>query len=404
MQQRAHRFASLDGLRIVGALMVVTTHVGYAGGSAVSGPFAGLLARMDAGVALFFVVSGFLLYRPHARVLLGSAGEQERARTRDLRTYLRHRVARIVPAAWVAVLAAALLLPHGPEVKAVDFVLIAAMIQIYVPHPSVAGLTQMWSLSTEVAFYALLPLLAWALGRVGGPRRAHRVLALLAATPLVSLVWIVFTHDSLGGLTNLWLPAYLGWFGAGTALALWHEGRLTGTFGRTWVEDLIAAPGTLWALAATLFLLLSTRVSGPFGLTPATEFETVVKNLGYTVFALLVVLPCVHVQDSGSRIVAALASRPMRELGAISYGVFCYHLIVLRLAELALDHVPFTGLTLPLWLITVAGTLPLAWLSHRYLEAPIMRRARGRDGRGARGGAGSGTQTVARAKASTTAA
>ncbi|WP_312720842.1 acyltransferase [Mobilicoccus sp.] len=406
MQQRAHRFASLDGLRIVGALMVVTTHVGYAGGSAVTGPYAGLLARMDAGVALFFVVSGFLLYRPHARVLLDRADERERARIHDTRTYARHRFARIAPAAWVAVLASALLLPHTDDITPWHYVQIASMVQIYVPHPSVAGLTQMWSLSTEVAFYVLLPVFAWLLARVGrragGAVGARRVLVLLAATPLVSIAWILLTHGALEGVTNLWLPGFLGWFGGGAALALWHEGRLAGVFGHTWIDELVDSPGTLWSLAAALYLLLSTRVSGPFGLTPATEFESVVKNVGYTLFAVLAVLPCVHATESRSRIVAALGSHPARELGAISYGVFCYHLIVLRIAELSIDHEPFSGRTGLLWILTVAGTLPLAWVSHRYLEAPLMRRARRGDGRIV--SAGVDTRTVAQAQASSTAA
>lgn len=365
--------------------MVLTTHVAYSGGSAVTGPFAGLLARMDAGVALFFVVSGFLLYRPHARVLLGRADASEAARVADTATYARHRLARIAPAAWVAVLAAALLLPHTDDVTPWRFVQIAAMVQIYVPHPSVAGLTQMWSLSTEVAFYLLLPVFAWLLGRVarraGGVAGARRVLVVLLATPLISFAWIVLTHDALGGLTNLWLPGFLGWFGGGAALALWHEGRLAGVFSRTWVDDLVDSPGTLWSVAAALYLLLSTAVAGPYGLTPATEFESVVKHAGYTVVAVLAVLPCVHAGESRSRVVAALGSCPARELGAISYGVFCYHLIVLRMAELALEHVPFSGQTPLLWVLTVVGTLPLAWLSHRYMEEPIMRWARRGDER-----------------------
>ena len=38
---------------------------GFTAVTSLNGPFAGLLARLDVGVAIFFAISGFLLYRPH---------------------------------------------------------------------------------------------------------------------------------------------------------------------------------------------------------------------------------------------------------------------------------------------------------------------------------------------------
>ncbi|WP_311966368.1 acyltransferase family protein [Arsenicicoccus cauae] len=385
-EPRTTRFAALDGLRIVGALMVVTTHVGFSSGLAIHGPYAGLLARLDAGVPLFFVVSGFLLWRPHVRARLGSATAEQTAGAADLRTYLRHRAFRILPAAWVAVLAAYLLLQHD-RIGVVHYLRVATMSQIYVPSPSVPGLTQMWSLSTEVAFYLVLPLAAWGMARL--PRTtwltwSELALVVLACLPAVSLAWIVLTHDNVSGMTNYWLPEYLGWFGGGMALAVWHEGRLAGELPRTAVDDLVASPGTLWAAAGALYLLLTTRLAGPYGLDRATLLEAGTKNLGYTVLAVLVVLPCIAAEPSSSRVVAALGSRPARLLGDLSYGVFVYHLVVLALVERAIGHKPFTGDFLVLWPLTVVGSVLVAWVSHRYLEEPIMRRARRRDPRRSR--------------------
>ncbi|WP_286961244.1 MULTISPECIES: acyltransferase family protein [Arsenicicoccus] len=385
-EPRTTRFAALDGLRIVGALMVVTTHVGFTSGLAIHGPYAGLLARLDAGVPLFFVVSGFLLYRPHARARLGSATATQVSGARDLRTYLRHRVFRILPAAWVAVLAAYLLLQHD-KVDLVHYLRVATMSQIYVPSPSVPGLTQMWSLSTEVAFYLVLPLAAWGLSRL--PRSSwlswsELALVVLACLPAVSLAWIVLTHDNVEGMTNYWLPEYAAWFGGGMALAVWHEGRLAGELPRTVVDDLVASPGTLWAAAGALYLLLTTRLAGPYGLDRATLLEAGSKNLGYTILAVLVVLPCIAAEPSSSRVVAALGSRPARLLGDLSYGVFVYHLVVLGLLERAIGHKPFTGDFLLLWPTTIVASLLVAWVSYRYVEAPIMRRARRRDPRRSR--------------------
>ena len=58
-------FSALDGARAFAAIGVFVTHLGLLSGFITShstlGPF---MARMDVGVAVFFVLSGFLLYRP----------------------------------------------------------------------------------------------------------------------------------------------------------------------------------------------------------------------------------------------------------------------------------------------------------------------------------------------------
>lgn len=370
-ERRPSRLAALDGLRIVGALLVVTTHVTYSSGDSLTGPLAGVFSRMDAGVALFFVVSGFLLYRPHVQARLGTATPPVASRTRDWRTYALHRILRILPAAWIAVVAAAVLLPH-PEIGLGHYLQIATMTQIYTPQPSVPGLTQLWSLSTEVAFYLLLPVFAVLLARLPGPRWHVRALVVLACTPALGLLWTAAMHLRLGGVAGLWLPAFIGWFGAGMALAVWRESRLAGLLPRSVLDDLVASPGTLWALAGALYLLLTSRAAGPFGLVPSTALEAATKNLGYALLGLLVVLPCVSAEPSGSRVVAVLGSPVARRLGDISYGVFAYHLIVLGLVERAIGHRPFTGHGPLLWIATVVLVLPVAWASYRYVERPIM--------------------------------
>ena len=58
-------FPALDVLRLVGAVAVLTTHVAFQTGEYFRNGVVGtLLARMDIGVAIFFVLSGFLLSRP----------------------------------------------------------------------------------------------------------------------------------------------------------------------------------------------------------------------------------------------------------------------------------------------------------------------------------------------------
>lgn len=372
--RRTLRFPALDGLRIGGAVAVVSTHVGFTSGASLNGQQAGLLARLDAGVPLFFVVSGFLLYRPHVM-----AGLTQRPRP-ALGTYLRHRAARILPALWLAVLAAALLLHHAPLVGPSSFLRYATLTQIYTEVPAPTGLTQMWSLATEVAFYLALPALAWALDRSAPTPRAwvNRTLAVLLLLPVASAVWVAAATATGGGLPMLWLPAFLGWFGLGMALAAWSGAREAGLLGPTVLDELGHAAGSAYAAAAALYLLLCTPIAGPYDLSPPTVGQAVVKNLGYAVLGVLLVFPAVvgAAADRPSAIVRALGGRVGRALGDISYGVFAYHLIVLALAERAFNHQTFDGQFVQLWVSTIAVTFVVAWVSYRVLERPIMRWAR----------------------------
>ena len=96
------QFPALDTMRAIGALGVVITHVGFWAGIYTSQGYVGVLvARADVGVALFFVLSGFLLYRPFARWSLGAS---ERP---SIRSFAIRRAARIFPAYWVVLGSAA---------------------------------------------------------------------------------------------------------------------------------------------------------------------------------------------------------------------------------------------------------------------------------------------------------
>jgi peptidoglycan/LPS O-acetylase OafA/YrhL len=92
------RFPLLDGVRALAALSIVFLHVGDGTGFARTNALGAFTSRMDAGVALFFVLSGFLLYRPFVAARLDDRPAPSAGR------YLRRRLLRIVPAYWLALL------------------------------------------------------------------------------------------------------------------------------------------------------------------------------------------------------------------------------------------------------------------------------------------------------------
>src|SRR2546423_4278397 len=94
------RNQALDGIRAIAALGVVTFHSWLYRIGDPPGPRKSLsdhlLFQGNLGLICFFVLSGYLLYRPFARASLTG----QRA---DLASYARRRIARIVPAYYACI-------------------------------------------------------------------------------------------------------------------------------------------------------------------------------------------------------------------------------------------------------------------------------------------------------------
>jgi peptidoglycan/LPS O-acetylase OafA/YrhL len=102
------RLAGIEGLRGVAVASIVLYHVwriGSPGGATVAaGRWTSFIPNLAMSLALFYTLSGFLLYRPFIGALLGS---QPRP---SFRAYLRNRALRIAPAYWVIFVFAAFVL------------------------------------------------------------------------------------------------------------------------------------------------------------------------------------------------------------------------------------------------------------------------------------------------------
>lgn len=368
--RRAHHLLELEGLRALAAVAVLLTHAGFLSGATGRHILPGFLARMDIGVAIFFVLSGFLLYRPHAsHVVTGRPAPAARS-------YAVRRAARLVPA-WLAVLLGTLVLvpesrSAAPSVWAANLLQLQSLKLEW----DLPGLAQLWSLSTEVMFYAALPLVALLVARHAAPRgpRAH----LLALLSLAVATWVFRTLDGLGALPEGWswirtLPAVGDWFVVGMLLAV----VLTDERLRRPVAAVVqAVPWHLYALAACIFWVLTTRAAGPYDLTPPTPAEATVKHLGYTLVAALVVAP--SVLGARTPVSRLLSSRVLTYVGAISYGIFLWHLpLMFRVRELLGLEVFAYGFWVTV-VLTLGSSLAVAAVSWHVLEAPIQAWARRR--------------------------
>jgi peptidoglycan/LPS O-acetylase OafA/YrhL len=363
---RPSRLPALDALRALGAVGVLAYHVAFNTGVSLHGTWNGLLARLDVGVAVFFVLSGFLLFRPFAYA------QATKARRPPTGRYLWRRALRILPAYWLAVVVCLSVLPQNAHVNLHGWVSNLTLTQIYEPALLYHGLTQTWSLATEVAFYLVLPLAALAtLGRQWRPVRT----ALLCLTSVVITgVWI--TAMALGyfgtALHTLWLPSYAIWFGVGMALAAVHVALATGTAPARWriINDLAAAPLACWGLAIGLLAIVSTPLGGPRDLVAPTPAEFAIKVTLYVVIALLIMVPVAFGPEN--RVTAAFGGGLARWLGAISYGIFLWHPFVIEAIFMTRGRWIFTGGLVQTFAFTLVGAILLAAISYHGMEKPIQ--------------------------------
>ena len=372
----AGAFPLLDGYRAMAAFMVLTTHVAFNTGAIFLPAVGPLMGRMDFGVTLFFLLSGFLLYRPWAKSAMAASTAPA------LGTYAVRRAARILPAYWVMVAFTLLLLPEIQPVSWQAWPVHLGLLHIYLPGFTLEGLTQTWSLATEVSFYAILPVIAWIAGRRfrGDPSRSARwQLTVLGTVVLASWCFTVLrVSGALGAQTNsgYWLPGFLDWFALGMAAAI-VQVRLGQADAPGWMEavrEVARSTGSCLVIAGSLFVIAATPLAGPLTFAAADPWTLVVKHLLYGAIALFLLLPgFLGRQDSGSAWARLLTYPLVVYLGTISYGVFLWHLVLLRLLSSTLGFTPFSGGFWILWPLTVLASIVVASASWFALERPLQR-------------------------------
>ena len=351
-------------MRALAALAVLTTHVAFQTGSDTGTALHRLWGRLDLSVAVFFALSGFLLWRSHAL----HARADRPGTARPARSYLRSRLVRIMPAYLLVVVSALVLLPGNAHTGPVTWLANLTLTQIYVPDTLTDGLTHAWSLAVEMAFYLVLPLLWTVMAPLRGGRSGRRIPVLLGAGVL-SLGWAALPWHRIGvpeAVNDQILPpAFTSWFVAGMILA----------------ELAAAPPGRVaasvrgdrsrwiwWSLAA--LALAATTVPRWFHegfVHPApTEFAARVALGALLAFLLLapVVLAPAHTEF------AVLASVPMQALGRWSYGVFLWHVPMLYYAFQLVGVPMFSGHMAPVWAATVVVSIVVAAASYALVEEP----------------------------------
>jgi len=359
-------FGSLDGLRCVAILAVICYHCGITA----SGLFG---YRGPLGVSFFFVISGFLITTLILR-------ERDKYGFISLRDFYARRTLRIFPL-YYAVLAFTTLFvicfEHPSPAKTQFFHNIPSFltytanwfVNVASDRRIIFGVA--WSLSTEEQFYLIWPSV------VSFSRRSRWfpvVLATVLGTANIILVSLVDAQKlNLGmpweNIVLLTAPSGIC-FGCLLAYALNDQKmfmRLHGLLSPRWMA-LLALGGLI--ILTYIPPIPHFVVNALLMLTPhAIVLNRIPRmpNVLILVFMLLSLGTTVVQQDHYLK--PLLEAKPIKLIGAISYGIYLMHVLVLNLGRRVLQ-IESPGV---LVLFTLPTVSLIAWLSYRYWEAPFLR-------------------------------
>jgi peptidoglycan/LPS O-acetylase OafA/YrhL len=374
MNVRAGRFPLMDSLRAIAALSVLGAHAAlFAGALSAKTALQPYALQLTTGVTVFFLISGFLLFRPF--VLAAFEG----ADAPDVGAYAWRRFLRIVPAYWLALTVIAIWLSLDTVFDPAWHIPLYYLFgQIYTADSGLGGLSQAWTLCVEVTFYAFLPIWAFATRRLG--RRGQ--LAALAALFAGSFAWKLFAlgHANPSRLgpfeSGPWLhplPNYLDQFAVGMALAVVSAGGLSER-ARSW----LARAWPWWLLAAVAYWALSTQTGVLEG--GLSDAELLLQHELQTIVALGLLIPAVFAWDRGGAIRRLLAWRPLLYVGLVSYGVYLWHnALLLKIAGATRGWMSETlgfgpnATFVALFVMGTAAAVAVASVSYYVVERPVLR-------------------------------
>lgn len=384
---------AFDGFRAFAIAGVVLLHLcGISGVIERSGD--GIVAVLINGtfghaIDVLFVVSGFVVFLP----TVARSGDFGR-----IGAYAIRRAARLFPAYWLILALIFILLatvPVTPDVGLPG----ARDIGIHIfglQTPAgmfISGIPMgfginppVWTLSLEVTFYIVLPLIASVYFR-------HPLIGLGIAA-LITVAWTT-------GFENIaWVTSKLGIEVSGIEmlrllvasdqqLPSWAFSFALGMTG-AWAyvriramepdprRDRIIRIVQLVSLAGLLFFVWragSFAGDAPLKLVAQVARHDIDIALGYSA-CLAVLMVATTLGPSWAQ--KPFSVRPVRQLGDISYGIFLSHVVFIYYAGQLLDlPQDGTAATLLLWIaIVIPASTLYGYLSARFLEQPVRRWAR----------------------------
>lgn len=395
---------AFDGFRAYAILAVVAVHVlGFSGVLAAVGfgtRFQLVQGTLGQAIDVLFIISGFVVFLPTVA---------RRGEFGSVRAFAIRRAARIAPAYWATlalVLVLLVLVPLTPPIPSPDLLGIVANtlfiqtpMQMFHEVPIGFGIAgPVWTLSLEMTFYLLLPLVA-------GWYFRHPLAGLAVAALLTALWHEAFIHyDGIRSALDLHPTAETSTrivYNSLSQFPFWafsFAAGMTGAWAYVRVRERddqdVVARRVRFVLVASLaslalFAFLVGRETTGDLFAPEIGRRSPLLALGFS--GSLATL-MVAISLGPAAVQWPFANPLVRWLGDISYGVYLVHMVVITYAVRELGFAAETrdgfGVTHrvtgdgQLDTLFIGGGLVLAvsllygYLSARFLEQPIRRWAR----------------------------
>jgi len=291
------------------------------------------------GVALFYVISAFLLYRPLYRARVHGHPRP------NLRAYLVRRAVRIIPAYWVALTVIGLVDNHSELFTWDGFFGWYCLTFIYRSGSFVwQQVLPAWTICVEASFYLFLPVWAWALAKLTSARTnpLRFEVAVIAAVMALSLIYKVSVLNRAVDIDfEPWLmilPNSIDIFAVGMLLALFAAHATDSD----WPRLLRVAgqhPTTCWVLAAGVYVvvcLLESRWNSnpskswyPVDQDGMLHWQQGIWAEVNLVIAALLLAPIVVASERRSLVSRFLNLKAVAWVGLVSYGLYLWHVFVL---------------------------------------------------------------------------
>ena len=368
------RNSALDSLRGLSTILIVVYHISFVSGYTVahansSGAY---IDRLNIGVAIFFVLSGFLIFRPFAHSLIHGSPLPK------TRNYYLKRAARILPGYWLALFVLAGL-DALTIVNTSGFIRNVFIVHSFTEHNVFTGIRQAWTLTVEMSFYVVVPAFAFVFVRQtkrrDGPVSVSTLLKALSFLFVGTYVFRVVTHHSHFWFLNtahLWLPSHMDTLALGMGLAVLVEAPTSAkTFSK--LRIFLANHTGAFVVCSVFVWLISANINMAIGLNKSEFHVELLGHFLYGMTSVLFVAPfCV---DSRSILEKVLSFRLFTWLGTISYGIYLWHMAFLG-GNFAEKYMPYTendGQVLLRFLVVLPASIAIASLSYYVIERPIMR-------------------------------
>ena len=375
----AGRIIGLDGVRALACLWVFFSHIylideGWYEGHGFTGR--AWMHHGFMGVAIFFVLSGFLLSQPFWRRHASHGGPQQ---SPNLRSYTRRRVARIIPGYMLALVLPAVIngiitQPFVIKSVAMSTIFVNQLLPItYQPDWN----RPLWSISVEMAFYLMLPLCWWLVLRfrslAGAWGTIVGLMALIAVGHWIFLGYAPAIEAAVGDLTVFNASKQSTLFPAPVAFTHFLFGVLAADLHLRlpYSEAYTRIYDGLSLLLLALILALP-PILGVDGIPALHHIKYAWPTYPFLVAALLFTLP-------RSNLVGRLVDNGFMRLTARwSFGIYIWQYPVLlwmgglwvgRLGSRPLE-VAVAGVT------ALAGCYLIAGVSYRWVELPFIKRFR----------------------------